>query len=63
MVTVGNVKVRIYTVNRPTALKKMRTTFEVADYTNGKRRFRVFTNETQAKREAERIARRLATLP
>jgi integrase len=61
MVTVGNVKVRIYTVNRPTALEKMRTTFEVADYTNGKRRFRVFTNETQAKREAERIARRLAT--
>ena len=54
-------KVRIYTVNRPTALEKMRTTFEVADYTNGKRRFRVFTDETQAKREAERIARQLAT--
>jgi integrase len=60
-VTVGNVKVRIYTVNRPTALGKTRRTFEVSDYTNGKRRFRVFSDETEAKREAERIARQLAT--
>ena len=54
-------KVRIYTVNRPTALGKTRRTFEVSDYTNGKRRFRVFSDETEAKREAERIARQLAT--
>src|SRR5208283_2083578 len=60
-VTVGNVKVRIYTVKRPTALGKMRRTFEVADYTSGKRRFQVFSDETDAKREAERIARQLAT--
>jgi integrase len=60
-VTVGNVKVRIYTVKRPTAIGKMRTTWEVADYTSGQRRFRVFTDETEARREAERIARQLST--
>ena len=60
-VTVGNVIVRIYRRNRPTASGKCRTVFEVADYTSGVRRLRGFTDAAEAKREAEKIARQLAT--
>ncbi len=60
-VTVGNVMVRIYKRQRPTATGKRRTLFEVADYTGGKRRLRGFTEHTQARKEAEKIARQLST--
>ena len=60
-VTVGNVMVRIYNRSRPTASGKRRTVFEVADYTSGARRFRGFSDAAEARSEAERIARQLAT--
>jgi integrase len=60
-VTVGNVMVRIYKRERPTASGKSRTIFEVADYTSGARRFRGFSDAGEAKREAENIARQLST--
>jgi integrase len=60
-VTVGNVMVRIYRRQRPTASGDCRTVFEVADYTSGTRRFRGFSDAGEAKREAEKIARQLAT--
>ncbi len=60
-VTFGNVMVRIYRRTRPVARGKKRTVFEVADYTNGQRRFRGFSLEAEARKEAERIAGQLAT--
>jgi len=60
-VTVGNVMVRIYRRQRPTASGDCRTVFEVADYTSGRRRFRGFSEAGAARREAEKIARQLAT--
>ncbi len=60
-VTVGNVMVRIYKRQRPTASGDCRTVFEVADYTSGTRRFRGFSDAGEAKREAEKIARQLST--
>jgi integrase len=60
-VTVGNVIVRIYKRVPPTASGKCRTVFEVADYTSGLRRLRGFTDPKEAKCEAEKIARQLAT--
>jgi integrase len=59
-VTVGNVIVRIYKRLRPTASGKFRTIFEVADYSNGVRRLRGFTDAKEAKRQAEKIATQLA---
>ena len=53
--------VRIYKRQRPTASGKCRTVFEVADYTGGARRFRGFSDEAAARREAEKIARQLST--
>ena len=60
-VSVGNVTVKIYARKRPTAIGKSRTVYEVADYTSGVRRLRGFTDPAQARREAEKIARQLAT--
>jgi integrase len=60
-VTVGNIIVRIYKRQRPTASGKRRTVFEVADYTSGARRFRGFSEAGEARREAEKIARQLST--
>jgi integrase len=60
-VSVGNVAVKIYSRKRQTALGKSRTVFEVADYTSGVRRFRGFSDPAEARREAEKIARQLAT--
>ena len=51
---------RIYSRARPTASGKCRTNFDVADYTSGIRRLRVFTDPAEAKREAGKIARQLA---
>jgi hypothetical protein len=59
-VTVGNVIVRIYKRQRPTASGKCRTICEVADYTHSDRHFRGFSDAGEAKREAEKIARQLA---
>ena len=61
ILTVGNVMVRIYKRQRPTASGKCRTIYEVADYTGGSRRFRGFSDPGEAKREAEKIARQLST--
>ncbi len=60
-VSVGNVVVRIYRRKRRTVLGETRTIFEVADYTSGVRRLRGFNDATKAEREAEKIARQLAT--
>ena len=56
-VAVGNVKVSIYTVTKATGYPE----FQVADYSTGKRRLRSFADLPTAKREAERIARLLAS--
>jgi hypothetical protein len=58
-ITVGNVMVRIYKRRRRIARGKYRTVFEVSDYTSGARRFRGFSDEGDARREAEKIARQL----
>ncbi len=60
-VTVGNVMVRIYKRQRATASGNHRTVFEVSDYTSGVRRLRGFTDPGEARSEAEKIARQLAT--
>ncbi|MBI4662165.1 MAG: tyrosine-type recombinase/integrase [Verrucomicrobia bacterium] len=60
-VTVGNVRVKIYARQRPTLNGGNRTVFEVSDYTSGIRRLRGFTEHTDARKEAERIARQLSS--
>jgi integrase len=60
-VTVGNITIKIYKRQRPTASGKCRTVFEVADYSNGIRRLRGFNDGEEARREAEKIARQLST--
>ena len=60
-VTVGNVMVRIYKRQRPTATGKLRTVFEVSDYTSGIRRLRSFTDPGAARKEADKICRQLST--
>ena len=60
-VKVGNVTVSIYKRERPTAIGKRRTIFEVADYTSGIRKFRGFSDYAEARKEAEKIARQLST--
>jgi integrase len=52
--------VKIYRRTRPTANGK-RSLFQVVDYSNGTRRLREFTDHAKARREAEKIARQLAT--
>jgi hypothetical protein len=60
-VKVGNVTVSIYKRQRPTAIGKRRIIFEVADYTNGIRRLRGFSEHADARKEAEKIARQLSS--
>ena len=60
-VTVGNVMVRIYKRQRLTTTGKSRIVFEVSDYTSGVRRLRGFTEPSEARREAEKIARQIST--
>ncbi len=60
-VSVGNVTVKIYARKRPTAIGKSRKVYEVSDYTTGIRRLRSFSDAKEARQEAEKIARQLAT--
>jgi integrase len=60
-VSVGNVRVKIYQRTRPTLNGKSRAVFEVSDYTSGARCLRSFTHRTDARNEAVRIARQLAS--
>jgi integrase len=59
-IKVGNVIVKIYQRDRETAIGK-RTVFEVADYSNGVRKLRGFTDHGNARKEAEKIARQLSS--
>ena len=61
IVRVGNVIVRIYKRKRRTATGKNRTIFEVADYSNGRRRLRGFKDHQAALDEAGKIARQIAS--
>jgi integrase len=61
VVRVGNISVKIYQRQRPTTNGQTRVVFDVADYTTGARRFRGFSDAGDARREAEKIARQLAT--
>jgi integrase len=60
-VTVGNVSVKIYNRTRPKATGGERTIYEVADYTNGRRRLQSFSDYGAARAEAQRVAQLLAT--
>lgn len=57
-VTVGNVSVKIY--SRLTKAGSYRV-WEVADYSHGSRRLRSFSDHNEARREAEKIARLMAS--
>jgi len=61
IIKVGNIAVRLYKRERETASGKTRIVYEVADYTSGERRFRGFSDHAEAKREADKIARQLAS--
>lgn len=56
-VIVGNVAVKIYARSKGEGYR----VFEVADYSTGARRLRSFSDHGEARREAERIARLLAS--
>ncbi len=60
-VTVGNVTVKIYEHQRATSTGKKRTDFLIADHTSGARRLRWFGDHSEARREAEKIARQLSS--
>jgi integrase len=59
----GSVSVRIYKRSRWKANRKLgkRSVYEVADYTGGRRVFRTFTTEDDARKEAKRIADQLSS--
>jgi integrase len=59
--TVGNVTVKIYSRARKTITGGRRIIYEVADYSHGIRRLRSFSDSKKAHKEAERIARQIAT--
>jgi len=56
-VKVGNITVKIYTRTKPTGY----TVHEVADYSTGTRRLRSFSDHQEARNEAQKIARLMAT--
>ena len=56
LVRIGNVTVKVYR-----RLRGPYTIWEIADYSGGKRRLRSFNDEAEARKEATRIARALAT--
>jgi len=60
-VKVGNVTVSIYKRQRPTAIGKRRTIYEIADYTSGVRKFRGFSDRAKAHKEADKIARQISS--
>jgi integrase len=57
LVKVGGTVVRLYTV----CPRKAAPFYQIADYSNGRRKLRSFANPDAARREAERIARLLST--
>jgi hypothetical protein len=59
-VRVGNVRVKIYRRTRIVAGNEY-PTFEVCDYTSGRRKLRSFADHQAARKEAQRIARLLAS--
>ena len=59
-VTVGNAIVKIYKRERHSQYGT-RLVFEVADYSAGTRTLRSFSTHTQARQEAEKVARQLST--
>ena len=61
-VKVGNISVKIYRRKRRMANGKSRAVFEVVDYSLGKgnRRLRSFSDESEAREEAERLANQLS---
>lgn len=60
-VKAGSVRVKIYRRDRQTASGGTRTIYEVADYSGGTRRLRGFSAHGEARQEAERIARQIAS--
>jgi integrase len=63
-VKVGNIRVAIYTRERTQTKNGVAYTgraYEVADYSTGSRRLRSFADKGEARREAERIARLMAS--
>ncbi|MEN9572428.1 MAG: hypothetical protein RL514_283 [Verrucomicrobiota bacterium] len=60
-VKVGNVTVRIYKRSRQTTIGNFRTVFEVADYSEGVRRFRGFSDRPAAVEAAKGIAGKIAS--
>lgn len=60
-VKAGNVTVRIYKRSRRTTTGNFRTVFEVADYSEGVRRFRGFSDRSAAVEAAKGIAGRIAS--
>ncbi|MDR3413593.1 MAG: site-specific integrase [Formivibrio sp.] len=57
----GNVTVKIYSRQRPTAKGETRTIWEVANYVNGRRRLTSFSDAASAHKEAKRIAELLSS--
>lgn len=60
-VKAGNVTVRIYKRRRQTTTGNFRTVFEVADYSEGVRRFRGFSDRAAAVEAAKGIASKIAS--
>jgi integrase len=61
LATVGNAAVKIYRRERTNGDGETRFIYEVADYTAGRRRLRGFGDLTEARKDADRIARQLST--
>jgi integrase len=59
--SVGNIAVKIYKRSRATARGEFRLIYEVSDYSGGRRRLRSFTDHAEARAEALKIARQIAT--
>jgi integrase len=60
-VKVGNIVVKIYRREHATVKNTNRESYEVADYTTGRRKLRGFVDLGEARREAEKVARQLST--
>lgn len=60
-VKVGNIVVKIYKREHATAKDKNRESYEVSDYTTGRRKLRGFVDLGEARKEADKIARQLST--
>jgi integrase len=60
-VKVGNIVVKIYRREHATVKNTNRESYEVADYTTGRRKLRGFVDLDEARREADKIARQLSS--